>query len=183
MTLKEIINQKDWWHLKDKNYIMDDGWINEYKQPSPYSSFIWWNQYTFKTPRLYFRIVVREHTEEALSRICKSVIGKYIYKHKYTVIIMGAISGVPLPLEIWEETENPWKSGINPYIDCFYFGRKYKDLETDYIGKQVGTSSTLIKAFDYLDEANEFVEMWKVKLIEDHKEEITLDKEIIKLIS
>jgi len=181
VTLDEIIKEKDWWYIKDKNYILDRYWLNEFKEQS-YPAFIWWNQYTFRTPRLYFRIVIREHTEEAMSKVCKSTLGKYLYKHKYTVIIMGAESGVPLPIEIWDETGNPWKGGTNQYIDSFYFGRKYKDLETDYIGEQVGTSSTLIKAFDSLDDANEFAESWRHKIIEDHKEQIETDREIMKLI-
>lgn len=89
MTLDEIIKQKKWWYLKEYTYIMDDNWVNEFKKPAPYPAFIWWNQYTFRTPRLYFRVVVREHTEEKRNEISKTDLGRYIYQHQYNVIIMG----------------------------------------------------------------------------------------------
>jgi len=183
MTLEEIINEKNWWYLKEYIYILDNDWINEFKQPAPYPAFIWWNQYTFRTPRLYFRVAIRERTKEQRNKIFKTNIGKSLYKLKYDVIIKGAISGVPLPIKIWEQEGEPWKGGTNQYINCFYFGEKYKDLETQYVGKQSGISSTLIKGFKFLKEAEEFAEMWKIKIIEDHRKQIEIEKEIMKLIS
>jgi len=177
MNFQEIMKEKDWWYQTNSNYIIDSDWINQYKQPAPYSAFKWWNEYKFRTLRLYFRIAMREHTEDRILN-AKTDIGKF----KYTVIISGAISTVPLPIEIWEESGDPWHCGIIPTTDPFYFGRKYKDLEEEYRGKQPGFSSTLGKGFNDFNEAKEFMEMWKVKAIDDHKEGIDLDKEIMKLL-
>jgi len=176
MNLQEIIEQKDYWYLKDNKYIIDSNWVYQYKQSAPYPAFIWWNDYKFRTPRLYFNITIREHTKDKMIN-AKTNIGKF----KYTVTIAGAISSIPLPIEIWEYNDNPWH-GMNMYIDCFHFGEKYKHLEEEYIGKKPGTSSTLIKGFYILDEAIEFAEMWKTKAIEDHKKIIEEDKEIIKIL-
>jgi len=177
MNLQEIKEQKDWWYLKDYNYVLDCDWINKFKLPAPYPSFVWWDEYKFKTPRLYFQVVIRKHTEE---RIVNGI--HDISKFKYTVIIGGAISDVPLPIEIWEELGSPWKSGTSMYINCFYFGSKYKELGESYVGKSPGISSFLIKGFNDLNEAKQFAEMWKVKAIEDHKKHIEIDKEIMKLL-
>lgn len=178
MNFQEIIEEKNWWYQKDNHYILSYDWIHQYKKPAPYPAFIWWDEYKLITLRLYFRIAMRERIEDRILN-AKTDIGKF----KYTVIISGAISTVPLPIEIWEqESSDPWHGGFLTTVDPFYFGRKYKMLEEEYRGKQLGFSSTLIKGFDDLEEAKEFMEMWKVKAIDDHKEEIDLDKEIMKLL-
>jgi hypothetical protein len=179
MTLDEIIKEKSWWYLPDNTYIMDDDWFKEYRQPAPYNAFVWWEQYTYRMPRMYFRIVIREQTEfkrkESKSKIFSS---------KYSVIVKGAISGVPLPIEIWEAQGTPWKSGTSMYIDPFYFGEKYRELDRIYTEEdnEDVTHSALIKGFDTLEEAREFVSMWKVKAIDDHGEQIKIEKSIMKLI-
>jgi hypothetical protein len=177
MTIDDIINEKEWWHIPDKTYLLDEEWVREYKYPSPYDAFEWWDQYTYRTPRLYFRVVIREHKLEKI----ESAKTEW-YSKRYSVIVKGARSGVPLPIEIWEKHGTPWKLGTNMYVDCFYFGDKYKKYDELYTGKTAGTSSSLIKGFDKLEDAKEFADMWKDKAIEDHKELIEIEKEIIKLI-
>ena len=178
MNLQEILTQKSYWYQDNQNYIIDTDWINQYRQSSPYHNFKWWDEYKFRTPRLYFEIVLKERTEEHIKNTKHE---HNAYKSKYVVTISGAISDIPLPIEIWEYHGDPWHGG-SIYGDCFYFGRKYKHLEEEYIGKKLGTSSTLIKGFNDLNEAKEFVKMWKIKAINDHKKIIEEDKEIMEII-
>lgn len=177
MTKEEIMEQKNWWYQKDSTYTINSDWINQYKEPAKYPAFLWWDEYKFKSLRLYFEIVLKKRTDEVIN---KSNID--MWKYKYAVTISGAISSVPLPLELWEESGDPWHHGIINTVDPFYFGKKYKDLEIEYRGETPGFSSGLINGFDNYDEAKKFMEMWKVKCIKDHEDIIGEDRVMLEEI-
>jgi hypothetical protein len=168
---KWVKENKNYWYQENGQYTISADWEINYEEPSIYPAFIWRETHSFQSLMHYFKVVLRKH-----AKLYRDKSGKYI--GQYSVIIKGAESGIPLTTELWGD---PWK-GFNNYVEPFYFGKKYKDdFEYNYYQEKYGEgsySSALGRGFDDLNEAREFTERWKIKILNDHKKQLELERNI-----
>jgi len=135
-----------------------------------FPAFEWRDFYVYQTSHYYFVAFLRKiATKKRMNALLR---GDMIRSKPYVVTFLGAESGIAFTPKQWKEIEDPWK-GHSAYLDCFYFGKKYKfefEYDKGVVPIKGQTSSGLCHHFDTLEEATAFLEKWKEKIVIDHLE-------------
>lgn len=178
LNIAELLEDMFWFD-KEGTYYLSENWETTSENPSTYKAFEWREIHSFQMLSMQFFVELREMKQE---RIFKNMIKDFDapYSKRFSVCIGVAEASYPFSIERWQKDGGPWKN-FDLYMNCYYGGELYKK-EFKYDMNSNGTHSSLLEGFDDSNEAKLFVEEWKTKLLNDHSQALTQNKQIFEHI-